>query len=165
MESRDYEAVVAFREKFRVLLEGLTASIPSALNPLEDLDDNQKISVELLALCVQLGSILQCPALRVDEQSTGAFQRALNAIIPGVGEHASSLTVRCLPQVTEYGEALEECAAQGIDEAESPRARMAAIAMAQCYGTLVVEFLRKVEARLQKMEPPHPQPWPVGFHL
>ncbi|MBR9974045.1 MAG: hypothetical protein KFF77_00545 [Bacteroidetes bacterium] len=53
----------------------------------------------------------------------------------------------------------------GIDEAESPRARLAAIDMAQCYGTIVVEFLRKVEERFQRLNPPHPQPWPVGFHI
>ncbi len=165
MNPLDYESVVAFREKFRVLLEGLTASIPSALNPLEDLDENQKISVELLALCVQLGSILQCPALRVKKETAAAFQRALDSVIPGVGEHASSITVRCLSEVAEYGAALDECARQGIEEAESPRARLAATAMAQCYGSIVVDFLRKVQERLQQMEPPHPQPWPVGFHL
>jgi hypothetical protein len=165
MESRDYESVVVFRERFRAMLAGLTASIPTAMNPLTDLDENQKRAAELLALCVQLGSILHCPALRVDEKSISAFQAALDSVISGIGEHAASLTTRCLPQLAEYGAALEECTATGIDEAESPRARMAAIAMAQCYGALVVEFLRKVEAQLTRFEPPHPQPWPVGFHL
>lgn len=165
MQSRDYESVVMFREKFRAILEALTAAIPTALQPLTDLDDNQKSAAELLALCVQLGGILQCPAMRVDRKAAEAYQKALDSVIPGVGEHASSLTVRCLAQVAEYGSALEECAKNNIDETESPRARMAAIEMAECYSELVVEFLRKVELRFQQLQPPHPQPWPVGFHL
>ena len=40
---------------------------------------------------------------------------------------------------------------------------MAAIDMAQCYGRIVVDFVRTVEDRLSKLE--HPQPWPVGFHV
>jgi hypothetical protein len=42
---------------------------------------------------------------------------------------------------------------------------LAAIDMGQCYGAIVVEFLRKVEERFQRLEPALPQPWPVGFHL
>lgn len=164
MESRDYESVVMFRERFRAMLAGLTAAIPSALQPLADLDEDQRNAAELLALCVQLGSILHCPALRVDEKSIHAYQEALSEVISGVGEHAASLTVRCLQQVAEYGSALDECRERGIDEAESPRARLAAIDMGQCYGAIVVEFLRKVEERFQRLEP-LPQPWPVGFHV
>lgn len=163
MQSRDYESVVMFREKFRAMLEALTVSIPTALQPLTDLDDKQKSAAELLALCVQLGGILQCPAMRVDRKAAQAYQQALDSIIPGVGEHASSLTARCLAQVAEYGNALEECARSSIDEAESPRARLAAIEMAECYSEMVVEFLCKVELRFQQLQPP--QPWPVGFHL
>lgn len=165
MESHDYESVVMFRERFRAMLAGLTAAIPSALRPLADLTEEQQNAAELLALCVQLGSILHCPALRVDEKSIAAYQAALSDVIAGVGEHAASLTVRCLTQVAEYGSALNECQQRNVDEAESPRARMAAIDMAQCYGGIVVDFLRKVEDRFQRLNPPQPQPWPVGFHL
>lgn len=163
METYDYESVVVFREKFRVLLEGLTASIPTALKPLEQLTEEQKIATELLALSIQLGSILQCPALRVDEATVNAYRDALDDAIPGIGDYAASLTVRCLDQVVSYGKALKDCEVQGLDEAESPQARMAAIAMAQCYGRIVLDFVRNVEDRLSKLE--HPQPWPVGFHV
>mgnify|MGYP000141508641 FL=1 len=163
MDTSDYESVVTFREKFRVLLEGLTTSIPSALRPLQELNEEQKIATELLALSIQLGSILQCPALRVDEKTINEYRAALDAAVPGVGDFAASLTVRCLQFVVDYGEALRECEQRGMDEADSPRARMAAIGMARCYSRIVLEFVREVEARLQQLE--HPQPWPVGFHL
>ena len=163
MDTTDYESVVVFREKFRILLEGLTESIPGALRPLQNLDEEQKIATELLALSIQLGSILQCPALRVDEKTVNAFRSALDSAVPGVGDFAASLTVRCLQYVVDYGEALRECEERGIDEADAPRARLAAIDMARCYSSIVVEFVREVEQRLRQLE--HPQPWPVGFHL
>lgn len=130
------------------------------LEPLRQLNDEQRDAVVMLGLLMQGFALTRRPPARLREDISVRFQEQLDGICPPLGT-AVIAKDPCFEATVAYVSALVDCEEDGRDEDECYDAWGPGFAAVTCAMEKIEQMKAEIGVMLARQEPPRPIPWPI----
>lgn len=160
METRDKEGLLGARRSLEKSLTQLVGVASSLLEPLTDLNDEQRDAVVMLGLLMQGITLAERPPARMSEDILARFKEELDAICPPLGKVAISEDP-CFEATVSYASALKKCEDEGRREEECFEAWGSGAQAVICTMKIIEEIKAEIGTLLGRQKPPKPIPWPI----
>jgi hypothetical protein len=160
MKRQDRERLLDAIESLEHSVSQVAEATSSLLEPLRDLDDEQRDAVVMLGLLLQSIAFIKRPPAMMREDLLVQFKEELNAVCPPLGDAALSMDP-CISATVAYLTALKDCEDDGKTEKDCPEAWGPGAQSVMCTMKMIEEMKSEIEIRLLGQRPPKPIPWPV----
>jgi len=160
MKGNESERILGARESLEKSVGQIVAATSKLLEPLKELNDEQKDAVVTLGLLIQGITFAKRPPVMMSEDILIQFQEELNEICPPLGE----ITIAkepCFEATVSYASAMQKCEDEGKSEEECPEAWGAGYQSIMCAMKKIEEIKDDIRNILDGQRPPKPIPWPI----
>jgi len=161
MGKQDRERLLEARKSLEISVGQVADATSRLLEPLRDLNDEQRDAVVMLGLLIQGIALIKRPPAMMSEDILLRFKEELDAICPPLGEVALSMDP-CFDATVSYLSALKDCEDEGRSEAECPEAWGPGAQAVMCTMKMLEEKIKPaIGTLLGGQKPPKPIPWPI----
>ncbi len=159
MEARDRERLTSSRSSLEKSVSQLVGATRSLLEPLRDLNDEQRDAVIMLGLLMQGIALAKRPPARMSQDILAHFKAELDAICPPLGGLAISEDP-CFEATVSYVSALTKCQDEGRREEQCFEAWGPGAEAVMCTMKMMEAMKTEIGTMLGRQKPPKPTPWP-----
>ena len=160
METRDKDELLDAGRSLEKSVSQLVGATSRLLEPLTNLNDEQRDAVVMLGLLMHGFALAKRPPTKMSENTLARFKKELDAICPPLGEVAISKEP-CFEATVSYVSALKKCEDEGRSEEECFEAWGPGAQAVMCAMKMIEELKVEIGTLLGRQTPPKPIPWPI----